>query len=223
MLKKEKMLPTIDLHQVLIDHQNPVADFSSIHQTKKTDIVYNQFDFDQLESNRIFHRETIKKICIDYRLRFLDLSYFKADVPFEAIDKIKALEKKHKTDVRHMKIVAPSKLFKLQNADDPLLFVPIGNDYYYLIHKWGNHLHPLRRLMMWPFKNIITSLLSIVLLSLFLTTMMPLSLFSAQPNWSDFLLIFLFMFKSIAAVVIYYAFASGKNFSRAIWDSSYYN
>ena len=122
-----------------------------------------------------------------------------------------------------MKIVAPSKLFKLKNADDPLLFVPIGNDYYYLIHKWGNDLHPLRRLMMWPFKNIVTSILSILLLSFLLTAMMPLGLFSSQPNSSDFLLIFLFMFKSIAAIVIYYAFAAGKNFNRAIWDSSYYN
>ena len=141
----------------------------------------------------------------------------------EAIDKIQALEKDHKTEVKHMKIVAPSKLFKLKNADDPLLFVPIGNDYYYLIHKWGNDLHPLRRLMMWPFKNIVTSILSILLLSLLLTAMMPLGLFNSQPNSSDFLLIFLFMFKSIAAIVIYYAFAAGKNFNRAIWDSSYYN
>ena len=184
---------------------------------------YNQFDFDQLETNRIFHRDAIKKICIDYRLRFLDLSYFKADVPDEAIDKIQSLEKIHKTEVKHMKIVAPSKLFRLKNADDPLLFVPMGNNYYYLIHKWGNDLHPLRRLMMWPFKNIITSIISILLFSLLLTAMMPLSLFGSQSNSSDFLLIFLFMFKSIAAVVIYYAFASGKNFNRAIWDSNYYN
>ena len=122
-----------------------------------------------------------------------------------------------------MKIVAPSKLFKLKNADDPLLFVPIGNQYYYLIHKWGNDLHPLRQLLMWPFKNIVTSILSILLLSLVLTLFMPLNLFSAEPTWSDFILIFMFMFKSIAAVVIYYSFAAGKNFSRAIWDSTYYN
>ena len=121
-----------------------------------------------------------------------------------------------------MKIVAPSKLFRLKNADDPLLFVPMGNDYYYLIHKWGNDLHPLRRLMMWPFKNIVTSIISILLFSLLLTAIMPLGLFGSQSNSSDFLLIFLFMFKSIAAVVIYYAFAAGKHFNRAIWDSNYY-
>jgi hypothetical protein len=153
----------------------------------------------------------------------LDLDYFKGDVPVEAIESIQALEQAHNTELQNMKIVAPSKLFKLKNADDPLLFVPIGNQYYYLIHKWGNDLHPLRKLLMWPFKNIITSILSILLLSLILTSFMPLTLFRAEPNWSDFILIFMFMFKSIAAIVIYYAFAAGKNFSRAIWDSTYYN
>ena len=217
------MFSTIDLHKVLVRVQDTTPVPTSINSSKKSNQNYNQFDFDQLETNRIFHRDTIKKICIDYRLRFLDLSYFKADVPVEAIDKLQALEKSHKTEVKHMKIVAPSKLFRLKNADDPLLFVPIGNDYYYLIHKWGNDLHPLRRLMMWPFKNIVTSIISILLFSLLLTAIMPLGLFGSQSNSSDFLLIFLFMFKSIAAVVIYYAFAAGKNFNRAIWDSNYYN
>ena len=35
-----------------------------------------------------------------------------------------------------------SKLFRLKNTDDPLLFVPLGNSYFYLVHKWGNDLHP---------------------------------------------------------------------------------
>jgi hypothetical protein len=215
------MLSAIDLHKVLIQSQYAIPSFSEPEKSLRR--KYNQFDFEQLETKRIFHRDTIKKICIDYRLRFLDLDYFKGDVPVEAIESIQALEQAHNTELQNMKIVAPSKLFKLKNADDPLLFVPIGNQYYYLIHKWGNDLHPFRQLLMWPFKNIITSILSILLLSLVLTSFMPLTLFRAEPNWSDFILIFMFMFKSIAAIVIYYAFAAGKNFSRAIWDSTYYN
>ena len=215
------MLSAIDLHKVLIQSQYAIPSFSEPEKSLRR--KYNQFDFEQLETKRIFHRDTIKKICIDYRLRFLDLDYFKGDVPVEAIESIQALEQAHNTELQNMKIVAPSKLFKLKNADDPLLFVPIENQYYYLIYKWGNDLHPLRKLLMWPFKNIVTSILSILLLSLVLTSFMPLTLFSAEPNWSDFILIFMFMFKSIAAIVIYYSFAAGKNFSRAIWDSTYYN
>lgn len=215
------MLPAIDLHKVLLQSEDRIPSFRTSNKLLRP--KHNQFDFEQLETERIFHRDTIKKTCIDYRLRFLDLDYFKGDVPVEAIESIQALEQTHNTELQNMKIVAPSKLFKLKNSDDPLLFVPIGNQYYYLIHKWGNDLHPLRQLLMWPFKNIVTSILSILLLSLVLTSFMPLTLFRAEPNWSDFILIFMFMFKSIAAVVIYYSFAAGKNFSRAIWDSTYYN
>ena len=56
--------------------------------------------------------------------------------------------------------MAPSVLFRLEKKDDPLLFVPLGNEYYYLIHKWGNDLHPFRKALMWPFKNIWNLLLS---------------------------------------------------------------
>jgi hypothetical protein len=31
------------------------------------------------------------------------------------------------------------------------------------------------------------------------------------------------MFKAIAAMVLYYGFAAGKNFNTAIWNSKYFN
>ena len=36
----------------------------------------NHFNIDLLASDRIFHIDSIKKTCIDYRLRFLDTKYF---------------------------------------------------------------------------------------------------------------------------------------------------
>ena len=104
----------------------------------------NNFNFDLLETDKIYHVQQIKDICIDYRLRFLDSSFFKNDIPEEAISKIKNFEKNHNTTLDGFKIMAPSKLFQLKNYDDPLLFAPIGNDYYYLIHKWGNDINPFK-------------------------------------------------------------------------------
>ena len=37
----------------------------------------NQFDFDQLDSDKIYHISSIKKTCIDFRLRFLTSSILK--------------------------------------------------------------------------------------------------------------------------------------------------
>lgn len=183
----------------------------------------NEFDLDLLASDQIYHLDHIKKICIDYRLRFLDSRYFKGDIPQDAIFKIKQLEKEHKTNLKGFKIVAPSKLFKLKDKNDPLLFVPLGNDYFYFIHKWGNDLHPLRKALMWPFKNIVNLTWAVFIISYFVTLMFPLRLFTKTTFGYEFWILFFFMFKSVAAVVIFYGFAKGKNFSTAIWRSKYYN
>ena len=192
-----------------------------IQQGKKIDT--NHFDPDHLESNRIFHINDIYKICIDYRLRFLDSKLFKPQVPYEALMEIKDLEKAHDTTLRGFKIVAPSKLFKLDNADDPLLFAPIGNDYYYLVHKWGNDLHPLRKVMMWPFKTLENFVMLLLVISILTAALVPDGLFSHQQTNTEFFMIFFFIFKWFAGLSIFYGFKMGKNFSTDIWDSKFYN
>ncbi|WP_375234899.1 hypothetical protein [Winogradskyella sp.] len=183
----------------------------------------NSFEFNLLETKNIYHIDQIKSVCIDYRLRFLNTKYFKGKLPYEAISKIKALEKSHKIELKGFKIIAPSKLFKLENADDPLLFAPVGNDYYYLVHKWGNDLNPFRRILMWPYKSFGNLIFTTLMVSLFATGLVPDGLFSDKMTSSQTGMIFFFMFKSIAAIVLYYGFAAGKNFNTAIWDSKYFN
>ncbi len=237
------MFTRVDIHQKLLKLRDrsigereilaQVNDILKDHQTTEEKILTtlsheqstagNGLDLDLLETDRVYHISHIKKICIDYRLRFLDTKYFKGTYPKEALEAVKALEEEHRTQLRGFQIVAPSKLFRLENADDPLLFVPLGNDYFYLVHKWGNDLHPLRKWLLLPFKNLGNLTLLIVLLSLLLTAMVPSGLFSKESGSLEFWMIFFFMFKSVAAVVIFYGFALGKNFNHAIWNSKYFN
>ena len=181
----------------------------------------NNFDLNKLSKSKIYHIDHIKKVSIDYRLRFLDIKYFKNKLPNEALKQIKKLEKKHKTKLSEFKIMAPSVLFRLEKKDDPLLFVPLGNEYYYLIHKWGNDLHPFRKALMWPFKNIWNLLLAVLVLSWVFTELTPLSLFTKNQNDSSYWMLLFFMFKAIASIVLYFGFALGKNFNPAIWDNRY--
>jgi hypothetical protein len=184
----------------------------------------NNFIFDKLESSEIYHIDQIEQICVNYRLRFLDSKYFKGKLPYEAISKIKTLEEEHDTSLKGFKIMAPSKLFKLENADDPLLFAPIGNDYYYLIHKWGNDLSPFRRLMMWPFKTFENFMVFVLFSAIICTSLVPSGFFMSEDNsGTEFFLLLIFMFKWIAGIALYYGFAKGKNFNTAIWRSKYYN
>lgn len=215
--------------QILEEVQNILS--QDIEKETNIDVVLaskntsdsNDFDFDLLETNRIYHIDQIKQICIDYRLRFLDSRYFKGKIPKRATSKIRNLETLHNIEIKGFKIMAPSKLFKLEDKDDPLLFAPIGNDYFYLIAKWGNDLHPLRKLLVWPFKNMVNLTFFVFLISYVVALMVPNGLFSKNNSTAEFFIIFFFMFKCIASVVIFYGFALGKNFNPAIWNSKYFN
>jgi hypothetical protein len=188
----------------------------------KSSTKVNEFVFDLIETDKIFHIQQIKTICIDYRLRFLDSHFFKGGIPEEAISKIHSLEKNHQTKLDGFKIIAPSKTFQLLSYDDPLLFAPIGNGYYYLIHKWGNDLHPARKIMMKPFKNLMNFVIFSALVSLLFTALVPDNNLSKSVALSP-IIIYLFMFKSVVAVGLYVFFMLGKNFNEAIWNRKYFN
>jgi len=182
---RNKRIPEV----ALMDEVQKILEEESAKYEKILDAIQencedesNHFYFDLLSTNKIFHISDIEKICITYRLRFLNSSLFKGELPYEAILKIKQLEEEHKINLKAYKIMAPSQFFKLKNADDPLLFAPIGNQYYYLIHSWGKDLHPLRKLMMWPFKHLENFIVLLLLISLIFTSLIPDGMFSPHQN-----------------------------------------
>lgn len=235
------MLPNVDIKDELLkERSNTVKDkdltawltdiFDQV-DTSRTEIFQklntsqggettNEFDIDKINSDAIFHISHIEKVCVTYRLRFLDTKYFKGDYPEEAISAISAIEKEHNTTLSGFKIIAPSKLFVLKEADDPLLFAPIGNGYYHLIHKWGNDLSFFRKFKYWPIKNEYNFLIFSVIISI-IGTWFSYSIFSKEPNPAYAVILFMFHFKSIIAVAIFYGVASGKNFNKYIWKSIY--
>jgi hypothetical protein len=202
---------------------NEVARNQILNMLKnKSQTKANQLMFDLMETDKIFHLEQIKTICIDYRLRFLDSHLFKNTIPEEAITKIRMIEEMHHTKLEGFKIIAPSKAFHLLNYDDPLLFLPIGNDYYYLVHKWGTEINATRKLLVLPIKNLWNFTIFSVLISILLTLVIPTNNLSKSVPLAP-VIIFLFSFKSIFATLGYYFFMMGKNFNEEIWQRQYYN
>ena len=185
---------------------------------------FNDFELKLLKNENIFHVNDIKNTCIDYRLRFLNSKYFKGDIPKKAQIKLNNFKRKHRLNSLDMKIMAPSKLFKLKNSDDPLLFCNLGNEYYYLIDKWGSDLSYFRKISMWPFKSLKNILLFIAFLSLLVTLVVPNGIFvyDKSPN-AQFFITYLFMLKSITAIVLFFGFSLGKNFNTTIWNRKYFN
>ena len=180
---------------------------------------FNQLKFDEMETKNIFHKDTIKNICVRYRLRFLDSNLFKGDYPKNITKIISDIEKKHDTKLINFMIMAPSKLFKIKSPDDPILFVPIGNDYYYLIHKWGEEFNYLRKLLVLPFKNIDNLTIFSVLVSVFFAFLGK--LFIPSLTFSEVFILFLFLVKGFIFIFFYTFFLTRKNFSESIWNSKY--
>ena len=186
---------------------------------KKNDNKHNDLKFDKMKTRNIFHKDTIKKICVRYRLRFLDSNLFKGEYPKNITKIIGKIERNHNTTLSNFMIMAPSKLFKIKSPDDPILFVPIGNDYYYLIHKWGEEFNYLRKLMVLPFKNIdnltIFSVLVSVVFALLGKLIMP------SLSVSEVFILFLFLVKGFIFIFFYMFFLTRRNFSESIWNSKY--
>ena len=183
----------------------------------------NSFDFDRLDTSRIFHISAIKQVATTYRLRFLPLKYFKPELPDLAKDALLELEDQHSIELEGLQIMAPSKLFKLEDKDDPLLFAPMANGYYYLVAQWGNDLHPLRKWLVWPFRGPAHLLTLLAAISFVLTLMIPDGMFSKENSITEFWILFFFFFKGVVGLAIFYGFAMGKNFNPFIWNSKYFN
>jgi hypothetical protein len=184
---------------------------------------------DQLSSEKIYTEKQIENICVKYRLRFLESSLFQGEIPYEAITKIKALQKQEGTEFNAFKIVAPSALFQLKdkNDKDPLLFLNLGNGLYYLIHQWGNDMAWHRKILSWPKQNLLNLFFTIAASIGIFIFALPDSVFMTVPEMANTLpnRMFLYFYLLIATcgLTVFFGLAFNKNFSNEEWDSKFFN
>lgn len=121
--------------------------------------IGKQIEFEKLEGSfagNVFHIDDIKKLCLNYRMRFLQSKHFAGHLDVVAIQKLKEFAKTTKVglDTYSLEgkyfILAPSELFKLDEkrlpriSFDPAMFYQIDATHYRLIHKWGKDFTLLR-------------------------------------------------------------------------------
>jgi hypothetical protein len=119
----------------------------------------------RFNQEKVFHISQIEKTCNKYHLRFLPSRIYEGAVDSKLPDKITTFEVAYGVqlsggrlsysgfldryvgaDNTNAFIMAPASSFKLQEKPkDPLFFYKINDEYYYLIHKWGNDLNISRR------------------------------------------------------------------------------
>ena len=181
---------------------------------------------DMLNPDQIFELSDIRKLCIKYRLRFLPTKYFNSSFPIEAINAVKKIEKELNVEISNFMIVAPSKLFKLEDANsDPLLFIPLKNNKFYLVHQWGNDLSWHRRVLTWPLKSFAKLATTIGVFSIVATVVMPNSIISHSESFFSFGRTFFFIWclLTLSALVSYLWFMFNQKFSEDAWNCKNFN
>lgn len=135
--RHEKFVTNDALERIGINHNLKVGEKIKNTLFKKLDETV------RFNNEKVFHISQIEKICKKYDLRFLPSSIYKGVIDEHLPNKIATFEIAYNVicDKTNTMIVAPKESFVLQERPlDPLLFFKINEEYYYLIHKWGNDL-----------------------------------------------------------------------------------
>lgn len=129
-----------------------------------------QLQLEKLENEyggKVYTKNQIKKLAVDYKLRFLPSQYFRGAYDVEVTSKIKEFAKTNLAPIddfnlsRRFFILAPEELFVLKEEKyvtkrqqlDPAIFFKIDDDHYRLIHKWGADFTILRYLKGYRWKG----------------------------------------------------------------------
>lgn len=216
-----KELKKVKRKNSLVEEANQILHRESMKDAAIKERIFNgennpNLNYEAFDEKNIFSLQQIKEICIQYRLRFLDSARFKGEIPAEAIFKIKQLEKETGQVLNNFKIIAPKKLFKLDDKDsDPLLFVELSDNKYYFIHKWGGELNRFRFILSYPFRSFMHMFGFLILVAFIFSSLIPTS------STIVFAFLFVHSFIAICGIACLIIFSRRENFSDVEWDSKY--
>lgn len=217
LVKEKKKLSLLDEVHAIISVESEM-EFDILNRIENSVSSLTEHPASVDYSNTIFTSEQIKNTCIKYRLRFLDSKLFKGEIPYEAIMKVKELEKKSKMKFSEFKILAPASLFKLEDRNkDPLLFAHTGKRKYILIHKWGNDLSWHRKILSFPLRTVKSFICTLLAVSILISITVPVDYSARMFIFLISNLFFLSMFAHIGYVRL------NQNFSEFEWDSKFVN
>ncbi len=199
-----------------------------MEQKFRTSSGLAELDASTLPEEKMYSIQSIKQVAIEQRLRFLPIRYFKQDIPRFAFNRVKALKLNQEQVEDSLYILAPSKLFALEDCnDDPLLFAQANDGRYYLIASWGGDLAAWRKWLSIPLRNINYAIASIVVLGALVGLSIPSELLFDTTDSSTIvpikLLSAVYGILTVAAVFSFLFFSRSSGFSNRNWNSKNFN
>ncbi|MCC6839398.1 MAG: hypothetical protein IT230_04490 [Flavobacteriales bacterium] len=181
-----------------------------------------------LDPARTYNLAAIRHTCIRFRLRFLPAGLYKGIVPTSAALAVRRLEQQAGKPVHGFMIMAPAKQFQLCDCDaDPMLFIPLANGSYYLLHRWGRDVHPLRAVAAWPVRSWLHLVLTVMAVAAALAAMVPTAWLTTAPEaswWGIYRFGAFFCITMLAAAATSLSwFSFFGQFSANTWRSKHFN
>lgn len=242
------MIKDIDIHKVLQNHQEGNAElqqdkllleaYSILNGTKNKSTINEKFEYvsetiilkeltitKKLDPKRVFTIKEIKKVSINYHLRFLDKRYYKTEIPYDVYLKCSAFELRTGKPV-NFKILTEASNFKTENPKTQhLIFADLGNNEFYFIMKWGKPFSTLRKITSYPFKNTETVMVSVFVYALLITIITPTSLIITHSKAEGYFSMvraafFFYCVLFLSATFTYYIIALRRNLNVTEWDNT---
>ncbi|MCB0792037.1 MAG: hypothetical protein H6595_02375 [Flavobacteriales bacterium] len=181
-----------------------------------------------LDPTRTYHEKAIRQLCIKYRLRFLPGASFRGDIPDQAVVAVRNLERRTGTTLSAFHVLAPVRRFELVDCEsDPLLFLRVAEDRYFLVHRWGGDLAWYRSFIAWPLRSPLEGIVTLTLFVLMIAAFVPTGWITAEPDapwWGIHRFVILFWIMMVTAGSAAYGwFAFFGRFSSESWRSRTFN
>ncbi len=175
-----------------------------------------------LDPSLIFDSEAIEAICTKYRLRFLESTLFKGEVPAEAIRIVKHIESDTGLRFSKFSIIAPAERFRLKDSTkDPILLAELPNGRFYYIHHWGDDMSWKDLLLQYPFRHMGTLAASSIILGAVFALLIPMQFADGKVEFFYRFFIFSMSSALIMTLVIIIGIMYSKDFSENVWNSKF--
>lgn len=205
------------LKQSIFKEQNILSNLKTYNKS------FQLLDEVGLDEHLIFTTEEIRKICIKFRLKFLNSQNYHFDIPYEVILKIKDLNRSQKKDLDGFQMLGVSETFKRKSHNaNFVLFVPTIYGNYYLLHSWGTKLTWYKKLLAFPLRSFESLAVTLLVLAFMITLSLPTCLITLDKTatyWCGYriatyfhLLIF---FSGVSAYILV---GFNKRFSGQVWQ-----
>lgn len=185
----------------------------------------NVLDDEDVEPEKIFTLHEIEKVCVKYRMTFLDATYYKKQLPSVAEIKVEYLNETYNKKLKNFKILSYRECFLTPHTknDYGILFAPTLNGHYYLIHQWGDNISKSRKWLYFPLRSFETLALSVMVFTLIVDLILPTRLITLDRTatyWSGYRLgVYFHLLIFFGGLTMFFVIGFFRNVSKNIWNA----